>query len=111
MRAIKAAAKPVGGVLQASLVLRDSNFLDMAWEDWVAASAPKMQGSWNLHKALTTEQAGVPLGFFLLFSSTAATGGWYGQANYHADNTFVEAFASYRKPARAGGECVECGLQ
>jgi len=49
VRAIQAAVRPVGGVLHASLVLRDSNFLNMNWEDWLAASQPKIQGTWNLH--------------------------------------------------------------
>lgn len=96
VQAIKASDKPVGGVLQASLILRDSSFLNMKWEDWIAASQPKIQGTWNLHNALIGEQPDIPLDFFFLFSSTAATGGWYGQANYHAGNTFVESFAAYR---------------
>ena len=96
IQAIKASAKPVGGILQASLILRDSSFLNMKWEDWLAASQPKIQGTWNLHSALLEEQSDIPLDFFFLFSSTAATGGWYGQANYHAGNTFVESFAAYR---------------
>ena len=96
VQAMKASTKPVGGILQASLILRDSSFLNMKWEDWIAASQPKIQGTWNLHNALLEEQHEIPVDFFFLFSSTAATGGWYGQANYHAANTFVESFAAYR---------------
>jgi NADP-dependent 3-hydroxy acid dehydrogenase YdfG/acyl carrier protein len=110
VRAIKAAAKPVGGVLQASLVLRDSNFLNMNWEDWLAASRPKIQGTWNLHNALLSEQPDNPLDFFFLFSSTAATGGWYGQANYHAGNTFVESFAAYRHQLGLAGSALNVGF-
>lgn len=68
----------------------------MSWDDWLAASQPKIQGTWNLHDALLREQPNNPLDFFFLFSSTAATGGWWGQANYHAGNTFLESFISYR---------------
>ncbi|TDZ55000.1 Highly reducing polyketide synthase gloL [Colletotrichum trifolii] len=39
----------------------------------------------------------IPSTFFFPFSSTAATGGWWGQANYHAGNAFVESFAAYRR--------------
>jgi NAD(P)-dependent dehydrogenase (short-subunit alcohol dehydrogenase family)/acyl carrier protein len=110
VRAIKAADKPVGGVLQASLVLRDSNFLDMKWEDWLAASQPKIQGTWNLHNAFLSEQSNIPLDFFFLFSSTAATGGWYGQANYHAGNTFVESFAAYRHQLGLAASALNVGF-
>ena len=110
IRAIKSTTKPIGGVLQASLVLRDSNFLDMRWEDWVAASQPKVKGSWNLHNALLREQSNIPLDFFLLFSSTAATGGWHGQANYHAGNTFVESFAAYRNGLGLAASALNVGF-
>jgi NAD(P)-dependent dehydrogenase (short-subunit alcohol dehydrogenase family)/acyl carrier protein len=110
VRAIKAAAKPVGGVLQASLVLRDGNFLNMKWEDWLAASQPKIQGTWNLHNALLSEQPDSPLDFFFLFSSTAATGGWYGQANYHAGNTFMESFAAFRHQLGLAGSALNVGF-
>lgn len=68
----------------------------MSWEDWLGASRPKIQGTWNLHNVLLSLQPCQPLEFFFLFSSTAATGGWWGQANYHAGNTFLESFVSYR---------------
>jgi NADPH:quinone reductase-like Zn-dependent oxidoreductase/acyl carrier protein len=110
VKMIKAASKPVGGILQASLVLRDSNFLKMEWEDWVAASQPKVQGTWNLHNALLSEQPDEPLDFFFLFSSTAATGGWYGQANYHAGNTFVESFAAYRHQLGLAASALNVGF-
>jgi NADP-dependent 3-hydroxy acid dehydrogenase YdfG len=110
VRAIRAAGKPVGGVLQASLVLRDSNFVDMKWKDWLAASQPKIQGTWNLHNAFLNEQSNVPLDFFFLFSSTAATGGWYGQANYHAGNTFVESFAAYRHQLGLAASALNVGF-
>jgi len=69
----------------------------MKWEEWLAASQSKIQVTWNVHNASIREQPSISLDFFLLFSSTAATRGWYGQANYHAGNTFVESFAAYRQ--------------
>ena len=110
IQAIKVSDKPVGGVLQASLILRDSSFLNMKWEDWLAASQPKVQGTWNLHNALLGEQPDIPPDFFFLFSSTAATGGWYGQANYHAGNTFVESFAAYRHKLGLAASVLNVGF-
>jgi hypothetical protein len=82
----------------------------MNWEDWLAASQPKIQGTWNLHNAFLSEQPDNPLDFFFLFSSTAATGGWDGQANYHAGNTFVESFAAYRQQLGLAGSALSVGF-
>lgn len=97
LRAFKSTPKPIGGILHAAMVLRDVQFLSMSYTDWVAASQPKIQGAWNLHNALLNQQPSVSIDFFFLFSSTAATGGWWGQSNYHAGNTFLESFAAYRQ--------------
>lgn len=110
VRAVRTGKRPFGGVLQAALVLRDASFSKTEYKDWVAASEPKVQGTWNLHNAILEEQPDTPLDFFLLFSSTAATGGWYGQANYHAGNTFVEAFASYRQQMGLAASVLNVGF-
>jgi len=97
VRAVRAAGgRPVAGVLQASMVLRDNRLVDMSWEEWTAASRPKIQGTWNLHNALLREQPERPLDLFFLFSSAGAMMGQWGQANYNAGNTFLDAFVQYR---------------
>ncbi|TQN64571.1 Highly reducing polyketide synthase gloL, partial [Colletotrichum shisoi] len=85
-RALESATMPVGGVLHSAMTLRDAGFLGMSWANKLTASQPKIDGTTNLHEALLKQQPDVPADFFLLFSSTAATGGWWGQANYHAGN-------------------------
>lgn len=82
----------------------------MSWEDWLGASQPKIQGTWNLHNALLSLQPSQPLDFFFLFSSTAATGGWWGQANYHAGNTFLESFVSYRHSLGLAASALNVGF-
>lgn len=65
----------------------------MSHEEWVAALAPKLTGSWNLHHATIHH----PLDFFVLFGSIAGVCGNTGQANYAAATTFLEAFSRYRR--------------
>jgi len=60
--------KRLAGVLQLSMVLRDLPLMKMSHEDWRVAIEPKVDGSWNLHKALI-ELEGNDLDFFVMFSS------------------------------------------
>jgi NADPH:quinone reductase-like Zn-dependent oxidoreductase/2-polyprenyl-3-methyl-5-hydroxy-6-metoxy-1,4-benzoquinol methylase len=109
IRAVKAVESPIAGVLQASMVLRDNSFVDMQWEQWVTASKPKIRGTWNLHNALMREQV-EPLDFFFLFSSAGAMTGQWGQANYNAGNTFLDAFVSYRHSLGLPASTVNIGV-
>ncbi|KAI1074258.1 hypothetical protein F5B20DRAFT_596550 [Whalleya microplaca] len=92
IRTVDRARVPIAGVIQLSMVLRDQLFMDMPLEDWKAVTAPKIQGTWNLHKALAQQ----PLDFFVLFSSFAGLVGQRGQANYAAASTFLDAFVQFR---------------
>ncbi|KAF5665038.1 polyketide synthase [Fusarium denticulatum] len=89
-----AQAPNLKGIIQASMVLRDENFIRMGLDDWNQAVAPKVTGTWNLHHA--TIQAGADLDFFVLFSSMSGVTGQAGQANYAGANTFLDAFVQYR---------------
>ncbi|KAL6362754.1 hypothetical protein LRP88_04058 [Fusarium phalaenopsidis] len=91
-RIIKQAKYPIAGVLQMSMVLRDASFPNMTHDEWQAANLPKIKGTWNLHEAFGLQ----PLDFFVLFSSFSGLLGHWGQANYAAANTFLDAFAQYR---------------
>ncbi|RMD44521.1 hypothetical protein DV735_g512, partial [Chaetothyriales sp. CBS 134920] len=93
VRAIKACPIAIAGVFQASM---DNTLVDMSWPQWKATVQPKVSGTWNLHQALLSEQPTEPLDVFLLFSSAGAMSGQWGQANYNAGNTFLDAFVSYR---------------
>ncbi|KAH8166023.1 hypothetical protein CIB48_g2204 [Xylaria polymorpha] len=91
-RAVGQARRPIAGVIQLSMVLRDHLFTEMPFEDWEAVIAPKVQGTWNLHNALSDQ----PLDFFVLFSSFAGLIGQRGQANYASASTFLDAFVQFR---------------
>ena len=64
----------------------------MSHDDWITASLPKVDGTWNLHNALADQ----PLDFFFMSSSTVTIVNQPGQGNYNAANTFLEAFCQYR---------------
>ncbi|KAF9884738.1 hypothetical protein FE257_001300 [Aspergillus nanangensis] len=101
MGAISATAKPVAGVIQLSMLLRDKGLATMTYEDWTTALEPKVQGTWNLHHALQN----VPLEFFVLVSSIAGIYGWPGQAN-----TFLDAFVKYRHSKGMVASVIDLGL-
>ncbi|KAJ2995866.1 hypothetical protein NUW58_g1155 [Xylaria curta] len=94
VKSLKATTKPVRGIIQMTMVLRDQSFPKMTIEDWNEATAPKVQGTWNLHNAANS--LNLDLKFFILISSLSGVIGQTGQANYAAANTFLDTFARYR---------------
>ncbi|KAK6956533.1 hypothetical protein Daesc_001811 [Daldinia eschscholtzii] len=90
--AIRQARSPIKGVIQLAMVLRDVPVVDMEWSQWKDALAPKVEGTWNLHKVFQSTN----LDFFFLASSIMAVVDSLGQGNYAAANTFLEAFCRYR---------------
>lgn len=105
--AIKSVTRPLKGILQMSMVLRDENFLNMTLDQWNAATQPKIQGTWNLHNA--TVSANLQLDFFVLFSSLSGTIGQPGQANYASGNTFQDAFVQYRTNLGLPASAIDIG--
>jgi hypothetical protein len=67
----------------------------MSLDDYHTAVHAKLQGTWNLHYASLAQKK--PLDFFTLLSSISGIVGNKGQANYSAANTFLDAFATYRR--------------
>lgn len=95
--------KTIGGVVQAAMGLSESLFYQMTSEAWHTAVRPKLAGTWNLHNQLEGHQ----LDFFLLTSSITGSIGAATETNYCAANSFLDAFARWRrgqgKPATAIG--------
>ncbi|KAK2596464.1 hypothetical protein N8I77_013354 [Diaporthe amygdali] len=104
-RAVKNARLPIAGVIQMSMVLRDGMFENMTYEDWTSATAPKIDGTWNLHTALADSD----LDFFVLFSSLAGLIGQRGQANYASANTFLDSFVQYRHAQGLAASVLDLG--
>ncbi|RDW76877.1 putative Polyketide synthase (JCVI) [Aspergillus mulundensis] len=91
-RTISQSPKPVKGVVQLALALRDTSLERMTFEDWTVPLAAKAHGTWNLHQAFQD----TPLDFFLMFGSIAGVTGMAGQCNYSAANSFIHALARHR---------------
>ncbi|OCK77276.1 putative polyketide synthase [Lepidopterella palustris CBS 459.81] len=105
-RAVAGAAKPLAGVLNLAMVLKDVGLGDMTFTDWKTAVEPKVNGTWNLHHASLQSE----LDFFVLFSSYAGFGGHNGQANYAAGNTFLDAFVQYRHKKGLAASVIDVGV-
>jgi len=84
---------PLRGVIHAAGVLDDGVLGQQNWSRFVTVMAPKVEGSWNLHR-LTRN---LPLDFFVFFSSSASLMGSAGQGNYAAANAFMDALAHHRR--------------
>jgi aryl carrier-like protein len=95
------------GILQMSMVLCDQAFTRMTLEEWNTATAPKIEGTWNLHNS--TLAIGANLDFFVLFSSISGVIGQPGQANYAGANTFLDAFVQYRTALGLPASVVDIG--
>ncbi|KAK3936656.1 KR domain-containing protein [Diplogelasinospora grovesii] len=107
-KAVNATKRPIRGVLQASMILRDRNLPSMNFDDWQAATDPKVKGTWNLHEVLLKENQ--TMDFFIVFSSWSGLVGQPGQMNYASGNTFLDAFVQYRHSQGLTGAVVDVGV-
>ena len=90
---VAASLPPLSGIVHTAGVLDDGVLVQQDWARFERVMAPKVGGAWNLHE-LT---AGLPLDFFVLFSSASAVLGSAGQTNYAAANAFMDALAHERR--------------
>ncbi len=84
---------PLAGVVHAAGVLDDGAIAKFDAARMRRVLAPKLLGLANLH-ALTRD---LPLDLFVSFASTTGLFGGPGQASYAAANSFMDAFAAYRR--------------
>ncbi|PKY05111.1 KR-domain-containing protein [Aspergillus campestris IBT 28561] len=96
---------PIKGCIQASMVVSNSHFEQLTLDSWRASTAPKAQGSWNLHELLPRG-----LDFFVLMSSVAGISGARGESGYAAGNTFKDGLARYRIEIGEKAVALDLGL-
>ncbi|KAE8376660.1 hypothetical protein BDV26DRAFT_305432 [Aspergillus bertholletiae] len=90
---IKARGSRIAGVIQLAMVLEDSIFDNMSFDQWRHAIEPKTKGSHNLLANLWPGDRP----FFILLSSITGVIGNTAQANYAAGNTFEDALAHHAR--------------
>lgn len=96
---------PLRGLVHAATVINDGLIRTMDAEQIRSVLAPKALGAYHLH-GLTL---GLPLDFFILFSSATTLFGNPGQGNYVAANACLEALANNRLAAGLPATCVRWG--
>ena len=97
---------PIKGVIHGAMALRDILFEKMSFSDWNLNIRPRVHGAWNLHHCL----AKIKLDFFVMLASSSAFSGNPGQTAYAASNTFLNAFAFYRKNLGLPACAIDIGL-
>jgi acyl transferase domain-containing protein/surfactin synthase thioesterase subunit len=97
---------PLRGVVHAAGVVREQTLLTQLGEDafW-PVMAPKMLGAFHLHAATK----GMPLQFFVSYSSASAALGLVGQAAYAAANAVLDSISHARCDAGLPGLSVQWG--
>ena len=96
---------PIRGVFHLGLVIRNALFEKITLADWDGSLAPKVRGTWNLHRLLPRD-----LDFFVLVSSMVGVFGNPSQAAYAAASTFQDAFANYRLARSLPAVTVDLGM-
>ena len=84
---------PVRGIVHAAGLLDDGILLNQTSEQFRRVMAPKVDGARNLHES----SDGLPLDFFICYSSMASLLGSPGQGNYAAANAYLDALAHHRR--------------
>lgn len=95
----------VKGVIQCAMVLRDGMFENMSFKQWTESLAPKVQGTWHLHKSLPAD-----MDFFIMLSSMAGVIGNPGQANYSAAGTYQDALSRHRRANGLASTTIDLGI-
>ena len=97
---------PIRGMIQAAMVLQDSIFENMTYDQWVAATRPKIQATANLHKLLPKQN----LDFFIMLSSIVSILGNSGQAAYAAGNSYLDSLARHRTSNNLPAQTINVGV-
>jgi acyl transferase domain-containing protein/NADP-dependent 3-hydroxy acid dehydrogenase YdfG len=103
---INATMPPIGGVMNAAMVLRDRLFQSLTWEDFEAVLKPKVTGSQNLNELFGNQD----LEFFICFSSTTSIVGSIGQSAYAAANHYMVSLIQQRRDRGLAGSVLHISI-
>jgi acyl carrier protein len=90
---VERTGRPLRGIVHAAGTLDNAVLARQDVSRFERVMAAKVLGTWHLDRATR----GLPLDFFVLFSSAAAVFGSAGQANHAAANVFLDALAQHRQ--------------
>ena len=102
---LQAELPPLAGIFHTAGVLQDGLLMQQNWEQFQQVMAPKVAGSWNLHRY----SQDLPLDYFVCFSSIASVLGSPGQANYSAANGFMDGLMQLRRARGLPGLSINWG--
>lgn len=80
----------------------------MTFGEWETVVKPRVDGTWNLHKA--TSELQLALDFFVVFGSGGGITGYFGQANYSASNTYLDALVEHRHFLGLPASIIDIGV-
>jgi acyl transferase domain-containing protein len=95
---------PIRSVIHAAGITDDTLLHELGAASLAAVLAPKLQGAWNLHRALPD------LDRLVFFSSMAALMPQAGQASYAAANAFLDALARQRRAQGRHAQSIGWGV-
>ncbi len=96
---------PLKGIIHSSGILEDALLTKIDDAQFRRVTSAKMHGAWNLHR----QSLGLPLDFFVMFSSISSVTGNPGQGSYVAANIFLDALANHRRSLGLPGLAVNWG--
>ncbi|WP_018348360.1 type I polyketide synthase [Longispora albida] len=106
MAAVKAAGRPLGGIVHSAGILLDAPVTAQTWDTIDAVLRPKVYGTKLLHEA---SKDFPELQFFLGYSSAAPVVGTPGQANYSAANAYLDNLLVWRAASGQPGLSINWG--
>ncbi|KAI3336843.1 putative polyketide synthase [Xylariaceae sp. AK1471] len=87
------AEKPrVKGAIHSAMVLNDTLFEAMTYEQWIRTTRVKIRGAWNMHRLMPKD-----LDFFIMLSSASGYMGGSTLSNYASGNTYLDGLAQHRR--------------
>jgi acyl transferase domain-containing protein/NADPH:quinone reductase-like Zn-dependent oxidoreductase len=89
---IRRSGRPLRAVFHAAGIVQDATLTKESWSRYREATAPKIDGAWNLHRMTEDD----PVRLMVFFSSAASILGSPGQGSYTAGNAFLDALAHSR---------------